>query len=437
MTATRRDVPRSAHAGWTTPADRADPLSILDSQNRTRLPDLVPVRMGRMSESAFAFLRGSAAVMAADLATTPTTGIEVQSCGDAHLLNFGLFASPERSVLFDVNDFDETAPAPWEWDIKRLAVSAVVGARHNGWDDDVARRSAANTVTAYRTATAELATMGSLDVFYAKGDAEKAEALIDDAAGRKLAKRTVAKARRRTSIEALAKLTVADEGGMPRIVDQPPLVVRVTDADHPDEVADFVGRYQQSVRADVRRLLTQFEFVDMARKVVGVGSVGTRCYVVLLRDRLGRPLFLQVKEAEPSVLEPHWPPRDALEPGRRVVEGQQVMQAASDVFLGWGSARDGHHAYVRQLRDMKGSVDLERLSPSTFSGYCGVCGWALARAHAQSGKAADVSAYLGSSTKFDEAIADFALAYSRQVEDDYAHLLAAIEDGRVEAQRGV
>jgi uncharacterized protein (DUF2252 family) len=375
--------------------------------------------------------------MAADLATTPTTGIEVQACGDAHLLNFGLFASPERTVLFDVNDFDETAPAPWEWDVKRVAVSAVVGAQHNGWGDDVARRSAANTVTAYRTATAGLAAMGSLDVFYAKSDVEQAEALMDDAAARRLAKRTVAKAKRRTSNQALAKLTMSDGTGKPRIVDQPPLVVRMTDADEPGAVADFVERYQQSVRADVRRLLTQFEFADMARKVVGVGSVGTRCYVVLLLDRLGRPLFLQVKEAEPSVLEPHWPSSPTLEPGRRVVEGQQVMQAASDVFLGWGSTRGGQHAYVRQLRDMKGSVDLERLSPSTFSGYCRVCGLALARAHAQSGKAADVDAYLGSSRKLDEAVADFAVAYAQQVEDDHARLLAAIDDGRVEVQRGV
>jgi uncharacterized protein (DUF2252 family) len=437
MTKVRREVPRSRHAGWTAPADRADPLAILEAQNKTRLPDLVPVRMGRMSESPFAFMRGSAAVMAADLATTPTTGIEVQACGDAHLLNFGLFASPERTLLFGVNDFDETAPGPWEWDVKRLAVSAVMAARANGWRDDMARSSAAGAVASYRTSTAELAGMSALDVFYARGDVERAESLIDDARDRKLVKRTVSKAKQRTSSQALAKLTVTDDEGRPRIVDQPPLVVRVTPDDQPDEVEAFVERYAKSIRADVRQLLSRFEFVDMARKVVGVGSVGTRCFVVLLLDSHGTPLFLQVKEAEYSVLAPHWPSANRLEPGRRVVEGQQVMQAASDVFLGWGSTRSGQHAYVRQLRDMKGSVEVDRLSPSSFMGYCAVCGWALARAHAQSGKAAEVSAYLGSSGRFDQAVAEFAMAYAGQVEEDHAQLVAAIDDDRVEVQRGV
>jgi uncharacterized protein (DUF2252 family) len=389
-----------------------------------------------MSESVFAFLRGSAAVMAADLATTPTTGIEVQSCGDAHLLNFGLFASPERTLLFDINDFDETSPAPWEWDVKRLAASATVAARGNGWDDDVARGAAASAVAGYRTVTTQLATMGSLDVFYAKVDADKGSTLTEDPASRKVAKKAVARAHKRTSARAMAKLTVADAAGRPRIVEQPPLIVHPPPTDNAEEVLDFIKQYWQSVRADVRRLLTRFEVVDVARKVVGVGSVGTRCYVVLLRDALGTPLFLQVKEAEASVLEQHWPASEEQTPGRRVVEGQQVMQAASDVFLGWGSGA-ANSSYVRQLKDMKGSVEVERLSPTMFTEYSALCGWALARAHAQSGKAADVSAYLGSSTKFDDAIADFALAYSRQVEDDYAHLLAAIEDGRVEAQRGV
>jgi uncharacterized protein (DUF2252 family) len=437
MGPTRRNVRRSSHAGWTAPANRADPLAILDAQNRTRLADLVPVRMGRMCESPFAFMRGSAAVMAADLATTPTTGIEVQACGDAHLLNFGLFASPERTVLFDLNDFDETAPGPWEWDVKRLAVSAVMAARQNGWGDDVARRSAADAVLAYRMRTAELAAMASLDVYYTKGDVEAVEATIQDTKARNLVKRSVAKAKRRTSSQALTKLTVTDEGGKPRIVDQPPLVVRVTAVDQPEEVEEFFEHYARSVRVDVRRLLARFEFVDVARKVVGVGSVGTRCFVLMLVDRLGNPLFLQVKEAEQSVLERHWPSAETLEPGRRVVEGQQIMQAASDVFLGWGSTRGGQHAYVRQLRDMKGSVEVELLSPSLFENYCVACGLVLARAHAQSGAAAEISAYLGASAKFDDAVADFAIAYARQVEQDHAQLVAAIDDGRIEAQRGV
>jgi uncharacterized protein (DUF2252 family) len=391
--------------------------------------------MGRMSESPFAFFRGSAAVMAADLASTPTTGIEVQSCGDAHLLNFGLYASPERSVLFDVNDFDETGPAPFEWDVKRLAASAAVAGRHNGLPDDMSRKAANAAVASYRTATTDFAGMGSLEVFYARVDAGRATSLVSRPL-RSLQHRVVAKARQHTATQALAKLTVSDEEGRPRIVEQPPLVVRLPVPDDASGIGTFVEALLSSLRTDVRWLLSQFHVVDVARKVVGVGSVGTRCYVVLLLDSIGSPLFLQLKEAEDSVLAPYWPPTDTIESGRRVVQGQQIMQAASDVFLGWGSDADGKHFYTRQLWDMKGSIDINRLTAPTLIDYASLCGWTLARAHAQSGKAAEVAGYLGSTAVFDEAIADFAMGYARQVELDHAELVAAVADGRVEAHSG-
>jgi uncharacterized protein (DUF2252 family) len=292
-------------------------------------------------------------------------------------------------------------------------------------------------VAGYRAATADLAAMGSLDVFYAKNDADQGKSLTDDAAVRKAAKRVVSKARRRTSTQAMAKLTVTDDEGRPRIVEQPPLIVRPPEPDDQGEIVAFVEEYRASVRADVRRLLSHFEIVDVSRKVVGVGSVGTRCYVALLLDDHDAPLFLQVKEAESSVLAKYWPAAETLEPGRRVVEGQQIMQAASDVFLGWGSTPGGTHSYVRQLRDMKGSAELDHATPTTLAEYTALCGRVLARAHAQSGKAAAIADYLGSSTRFDDAVADFALAYATQTDQDHAELLAAIEGGRIEAFRGV
>lgn len=434
--AARRRVSRASHAEWTPPDDRSDPLEILEAQNRTRLPDLIPVRMGRMSESPFAFLRGSAAVMAADLATTPTTGIEVQSCGDAHLLNFGLFASPERTLLFDVVDFDETGPAPFEWDLKRLAVSSAVAARDNHLSDEAARKAACSATASYRKATAEFARLNSLDVFYARVDKERAESLVK-AWPRRQEQEVLANARRRTATRALAKLTVIDENGLPRIVEQPPLVVRLPITDDAPGVRGLIESYRRSLRANVRNLLSRFHVVDVARKVVGVGSVGTRCYVVLLLDESGSPLFLQIKQAEASILEKYWPPTERLEAGRRVVEGQQVMQAASDIFLGWGADLGGKDFYVRQLWDMKSSIDVNQLTAPALIDCAVLCGWTLARAHAQSGKAAEIAGYLGSTTTFDEAVADFAMLYAVQVEQDHAKLLAAIEGGQVEVQLGL
>lgn len=434
--AARRRVSRASHAEWTPPDDRSDPLKILAAQNRTRLADLIPVRMGRMSESPFAFLRGSAAVMAADLATTPTTGIEVQSCGDAHLLNFGLFASPERNLLFDVIDFDETGAAPFEWDLKRLAVSSAVAARDNHLSDEVARKAASSAAASYRKAMADFARLSSLDVFYAKVDEERAESLFKRSP-RRQEEEVLANARRRTATRALAKLTVIDENGLPRIVEQPPLVVRLPITDDAPGVRRLIESYRRSLRANVRNLLSRFHVVDVARKVVGVGSVGTRCYVVLLLDESGSPLFLQIKQAEASILEKYWPPTEHLEPGRRVVEGQQVMQAASDIFLGWGAELGGEDYYVRQLWDMKGSINVNQLTAPALLDCAILCGWTLARAHAQSGKAAEIAGYLGSTTTFDEAVADFAMLYAVQVEQDHAQLLAAIKGGQVEVQLGL
>jgi uncharacterized protein (DUF2252 family) len=374
--------------------------------------------------------------MAADLSTTPTTGIEVQSCGDAHLLNFGMFASPERTLLFDLNDFDETSPAPWEWDVKRLAASAAVAADHKGLGEQAARQAAAAAVFSYRTLILHLATVDALAVFYTKIDAAQAADLLK-ALPPIVAARALAHARKHTAIQALAKMTVADTEGSPRIALQPPLVVPLGMPDEATTVATFLDQYSHSLRADVRLLLSSFTVVDAARKVVGVGSVGTRCFVVLLVDRHRTPLFLQVKQAESSVLAHYWPPGEALDPGQRVVAGQQIMQAASDVFLGWAAYPDGTHYYVRQLRDMKGSIDIDRLSAPTLVDYVGLCGRALARAHAQSGRAPEIGGYLGSSSRFDDAVADFAVGYARQVKLDHAQLLAAIADGRIDAKPGV
>ncbi len=406
------------------------PIAILQEQNARRVPDLVPVRISRMIESPFAFYRGAAAVMAFDLSSTPVTGIEVNACGDAHLLNFGIFGSPERTLLFDVNDFDETLHAPWEWDVKRLAASATVTARQNGFDEATTTQITRAGVRSYREAMARFARMNALDVFYSQVEAETALSLSKTAGPN--AKKQLDKVRTNTSSRVISKLTVTDAEGVPRIIDQPPILSHSQELSSEELVKRFFETYRTTVRNDVQLLLQGFRLVDVARKVVGVGSVGTRCYVALLLDRNDSPLFLQIKEAERSVLEPHWKGAKIDSQGRRVVEGQRIMQAASDVFLGWASV-EGRDFYVRQFKDMKGSIDVSSLSSPALREYLELCGWTLARAHAQSGSAEEISEYLGSGEQFDEAITAFAGTYADQNAIDHERLVEAVNDGKMAA----
>src|SRR5499433_51584 len=419
-----------------------DPVKILESQNRVRIRELVPVRMGRMAQSPFAFFRGAAAVMAHDLATTPITGITVQACGDCHLSNFGFFASPERELIFDLNDFDETLPGPWEWDVERLVASLAIAAEANGLSDAKARVIAAAAAREYRKSTAWLAGTGAIRRFHLMVTAGAlrnhlltlAEQGVSKRGATKQLKKSVEKARLRTSEHALAKLSIADPSGMPRIVDQPPLIVhrdRVR-----EDVPEILSKYRASVPPDVNALLKHFRIVDFALKVVGVGSVGTHCYIALAMDAKGRSLFLQVKQATTSVIEPYTRRSSLQHHGRRVVEGQKIMQAASDPFLGW-STEGNRHYYVRQFRDMKGSMNIEKLDAATLMEYAALCGAILARAHAQTTEPAVIAGYLGNGPPFDEAMGRFALAYARQNEADHAALLRAIKRGRVRAEIGV
>ncbi|HUI04037.1 MAG TPA: DUF2252 domain-containing protein [Acidimicrobiales bacterium] len=444
----RKVVPRSAHGEWEPPAGRADPLAVLEAENAGRIPALVPVRWGRMLESPFAFLRGAAGVMAGDLASTPTVGVHVQLCGDAHVANFGVFASPERRLLFDVTDFDETTPGPWEWDLKRLATSVVLAAREAEVRAVGQRGAARAAARAYRRHMARFARMGTLEVWYERVDAKAALRAV----GRPAAvEHRFAAARQRTSWAALPALTVLEDGGRRRIADHPPLVTHAGTEEHAAALADTLERYRASLEDDRRALLERFELVDVAAKVVGVGSVGTRCFVTLFMSDDREPLFLQVKEARPSAVAPHVPRlraharvaaqarRGATQArrsgGRRVVGGQRLMQAASDIFLGWVTT-DGTDYYLRQLRDMKGSVDPGRLQARDLADYAELCGWALARAHARSGAAASIAGYAGSGTVLDEAVARFALSYADQTERDHAALVRAARDGRIVATPG-
>lgn len=432
----RKNVPRSSHGRWIPSSQRPDPVTVLERQAVDRVPELVPIRYGRMVVSPFAFLRGAAAVMAADLAAQRHTGLSVQLCGDAHLLNFGVYASPERTLLFDVNDFDETLPGPFEWDVKRLAASVAVAALQNGTTRAKAHRAALVATESYRTAMRRLAELGELPVWYARIDADDLTALVRPERRARLEDR-LARARRRTSLQALAKLTEQDEGGGRHIVDDPPLLERVTDMDRVT-LGKIFSDYRSSLSEERRQLLDRFHYVEAARKVVGVGSVGTRCFVLLLQGRDdGDPLFLQIKEAGRSVLEPYLPPSAYTHQGQRVVCGQRLTQAASDIFLGWMTGPEKRHFYWRQLRDMKGSAEVETMSASMLRAYAGLCGRALARAHARSGDRIAIAAYLGSSDVFDRAIADFAIRYAGQNADDYAALSAAIAAGVIAAAPGV
>ncbi|WP_329248245.1 DUF2252 domain-containing protein [Streptomyces sp. NBC_01478] len=434
--AARKRVARSAHASWIPAVDRPDPVAVLERQGRDRLPELLPIRYGRMAASPFAFFRGSAAVMAADLASQSHTGLTVQLCGDAHLLNFGLYASPERALLFDLNDFDETFPGPFEWDVKRLAASVAVAGRENGHSDAEAHRAALEATAAYRTALRDLARKGELAVWYERIDADSLLPLVRAGRHRRRVESTLTRARRRTSLHAVGKLTETVDGRR-RIVHDPPLLEPAGAADMAS-LRKIFSDYRSTLSEERRLLLDRYRFVDAARKVVGVGSVGTRCFIVLLAGRdQDDPLFLQIKEARKSVLEEHLPHGPYVHPGHRVVAGQRLLQAASDIFLGWMTGPQGRAFYWRQLRDMKGSADVAGMSPRALTAYARLCGTALARAHARSGDRVAIAAYLGGTDTFERAVADFALSYATQTTADHAALGAAAAAGVVTAAPGI
>ncbi|WP_370110163.1 DUF2252 domain-containing protein [Streptacidiphilus sp. MAP12-33] len=430
--AARREVPRSSQGPWRAPKDRVDPIAVLEAQAASRVPELVPIRYGRMAATEFAFLRGGPAIMAADLASTPNTGITVQLCGDAHLSNFGFYASPERALLFDLNDFDETLPGPFEWDVKRLAASVAVAARQNGDSENAARHAAQASARAYREHMRELADWTELDVWYERLDTEE---LVGEVRRRNRAEaaETLTKARSRTNLQALEKLTEPGPDGEPRIRHDPPLLQPIGIRDL-GLVQETFEDFLHSMQEDRRVLLERFRLVDAAMKVVGVGSVGTRCFIALLAGTtVGDPLMLQIKEAEQSVLAVHLAPSRHRHQGERVVAGQRLMQAASDIFLGWATGPAGRFFYCRQLRDMKGSVEIERLDAKMLRRYAEICGRTLARAHARSGPRAEIAEYLGRGDTFDRAVADWAVGYGDQTHRDHKALLEAIAQGRLEA----
>jgi uncharacterized protein (DUF2252 family) len=446
----RAEVPRDSHALFDPPPDRPDPISLLVEQGESRVPELVPVRYGRMMVSPFTFFRGAALPMASDLAATPVSGLAVQACGDAHLSNFGLFGSAERRLVFDVNDFDETLPGPWEWDVKRLAASLEVAARGNGFAAKQRREIVAAAVARYRQAMRSFAGMTNLQVWYAHMDMDQMRAEFDAQLlprQRKVVDKGLAKARTRDSMEELAKLTRVIDG-QTRIIADPPLLVPMEDlipkqTDRAAMEQQFIGliaKYRRTLETDRRFLLDQFRFTDLARKVVGVGSVGTRCWIVLMIGRDDAdPLFLQVKEAEASVLSRFVGASKYANQGQRVVAGQRLMQASSDIFLGWQRVEAGldgrqRDFYVRQLRDWKFSLDIEAMIPRGMRMYGEMCGWTLARAHARSGDRIAIAAYLGGSDVFDRAITEFAAAYADQNERDHKSLLAAVASGRITAE---
>jgi uncharacterized protein (DUF2252 family) len=458
----RYRTPPTSHAGWLPASDRPDPVAQLEEQNTTRDPDLVPVRHGRMMASPFTFYRGAAKIMATDLAGSPTAGLEVQLCGDAHLSNFGVFASPERRLMFDVNDFDETLPGPFEYDVKRLAASFAIAARNNGFSKSDVRASTAAAVAAYREAMSEFAGMHTMDVWYASLSEDDLRTKFQGLAAsmskgkknrkdlkklQKRAEKNVRKAHNRDSAQAVSKLAERVDGHQ-RIVSMPPVVVParelhvaygITTAQLQQVIVKEFNEYRSTLEIDRRQLLERFEYVDMARKVVGVGSVGTRGFIALLEGRDGDdPLFLQVKEATSSVLEAHLRKSRFRQPGERVVQGQRLMQATSDIFLGWSKGvQANRYYYWRQLRDMKGSAEVELMSARALEAYAKICGWTLARAHARSGDPVAIAAYLGGDDSFDVAITDFSERYADQSDSDYDEFTKAIRDSRIEATEGI
>ena len=449
--AARNETPRSSHAGWAPATNRLDPIALLEEQATSRVPELVPLRYGRMLVSPFTFYRGAALIMANDLSPTPRSGFISQICGDAHLSNFGVFASPERRLLFDMNDFDETLPGPWEWDVKRLAASFEIAGRDRGFAPADRRTIVTACVAEYRSRMQQFAAARNLDVWYAHIEVEQLLELLKTSVTKKQkakAEANVAKARTRDSMQAFTKLT-HDVDGHRRIISDAPLIVPIEELaagtghdDVGDELRGLIRSYRRTLETDRRELLESFDYVHAARKVVGVGSVGTRAWIVLLLGRDGQdPLFLQAKEAQESVLERFVGKSKYVNHGQRVVAGQRLMQAASDIFLGWqrvkgfdGQVRD---FYLRQLRDWKGSADVDTMGSGPMTAYARVCGATLARAHARSGDRIAIASYLGTSDTFDRAIAAFSSAYADQNERDYAALVDAVESGRLEAQTGM
>ncbi len=447
----RTEVPRAGHAEYSAGPARPDPVALVEGQAASRVPDLVPIRYGRMLVSPFTFYRGAALIMASDLARTPRSGLNVQLCGDAHLMNFGVFGSPERRLVFDINDFDETAPGPFEWDVKRLAASFAIAGRDNGFNEKERRRSLLAVANEYRTSMAKFAGMNNLDVWYTVLDVDAWLTTAGKDVKAKVLKRAeanIAKARTRDSHQAYNKLTRLVDGE-PRIISDPPLIQPVAElfdaVDHErirTEIHEMFVRYRGSLQSDRRSLLEQFRIIDVARKVVGVGSVGARAWIILLLGRDDNdPVFLQAKEAQASVLSSFAGPKSRVSNGQRVVNGQHLMQASSDIFLGWSSAVgiDGvkRDYYFRQLRDWKGSAMVETMDPLRLELYGRLCGRALARAHARSGDRIAISAYLGTGDTFDKAITEFSERYAEQNDLDYAALVAAETSGRITAQRGL
>jgi uncharacterized protein (DUF2252 family) len=440
--AAREATPPAALAAWAEGPDRRDPIELLVEQCAPRVAELVPIKYGRMMSSPFAYYRGSPIVMAHDLASCPDTGLMVQACGDAHLMNFGLFASPERNLLFDVNDFDETHTAPWDWDVKRLAASVVVAGRDINLSKDQCRHAAHAVAASYAVRMHEFAEMRNLDIWYSKVDTHSVDEVVARSVRpevaesvRKELEKGIRKAQHRTNLEAMPKITEL-VGDRRRIINEPPLIHHLPEGDEITAVEVFEG-YRSTLSTEHRSLLDRYQVVDIALKVVGVGSVGTRCYLMLLLGDLGEdPLFLQIKEAERSVLEVHTVPCEYENQGERVVVGQRMMQAASDVFLGWTTGPSGHHFYVRQLRDMKGSARVEHFDAPMLSLYGALCAWTLARAHARSSGAVRIANYIGTDGEFAEAIAEDGVAYARQNQIDYERFLEAIAGGRIFATPG-
>jgi uncharacterized protein (DUF2252 family) len=426
---------RASHAVWHAPDHRLDPLHLLEESSQGRIRHLIPIRYGRMLQTPFTFYRGAAMNMAADLAGTPTSGLRVQACGDCHLLNFGSFATPERRVIFDINDLDETLPAPWEWDVKRLAASFVLACRDNGFSEDCARDAALSCVRSYRRHMAEYSEMHVMDVWYASVDVKKLIPKVEDAEARARLQKRLAKARQRNVLEHDFPELATLAGERPTIKEDPPLIYHWRDRDQ-DEFTEIIQNafagYRESLPEHRRVLLDRFKLMDIAVKVVGIGSVGTFCAVMLLMAGQHDPLFLQVKQARPSVLEPYAGKSVHPNHGQRVVLGCQIVQSASDLFLGWTEGRFGRHFYIRQLKDMKIKPLVDVFTPSVMLQYADVCGWTLARAHARSGDSAQISGYLGKSDKFDQAIADFSVSYADQSERDHEVLFKAVQTGRLE-----
>jgi len=432
----RVKCPRTSHGEVVLgQGDDRDVVAMLEAQDKDRLQNLVPIRHGRMVQSAFAYFRGTAAIQAYDLAGTPTSGIIVQACGDCHLMNFGGFATPERNIVFDINDFDEALPAPFEWDLKRLAASFVIAARWRGFTEDQAREMAVQTAASYRESMRKRESTSVLEAWYSRIGVDDVQAMAGDnvdLSGR--LKKKIVEARKQTHEHVFQKLTTPSRG-LPRIVDQPPLLYHVDKLENikinQSEIATFFEQYRETLAEERRILFDRFKLVDWALKVVGVGSVGTRCFVALLLAAPDDALFLQIKEAGRSVLEPYTGTKKVKQNGQRVVVGQRLMQSASDIFLGWTRGPLGRDLYIRQLRDMKVAPDVETQLPKVMRAYAMVCGLALARAHHKAGDAAMIAGYLGSGDQFDEAIGDYAVAYADQVEHDYKTLVQAVRSGRL------